>query len=68
MATWHKAFYGWYAFAHGKRLSVRRYRRGDGGGFVYVARVNESAKHSPARPHATASAAKAEAESFAQPK
>lgn len=65
---WRRAHYGWCAFANGKRLSVRRYRRGDGRGFVYVARVNESAAKSPAEPHRTAAAAKTEAEQIAEPR
>ena len=60
--VWKKTFYGWHAFADGDQLSVRKYRAGDGDGWVYVARVNQSAATSPAQPHRTAKEAMLEAE------
>jgi hypothetical protein len=58
---WRKAWYGWFAVVNGQRLTVRKYRLPTGK-FSYVARINESARTSPAKPHATAPAAKREAE------
>ena len=65
MTTWTKTFYGWTAMLKGNRLTVRRYRRGDGRGFVYVAAVNTSSRHSPAQAWASLAAAKADAVALA---
>ena len=59
---WKVTYYGWAAFVNGHRLSVKKYRRGVGKGFVYVARVDESALTSPAKAHETPESAKSEAE------
>jgi hypothetical protein len=65
--AWKRTFYGWCAVLDGRRLSVRRYRAGDGRGFVYVARVDESAATSPAEGHRSSAAARQEAERMARP-
>lgn len=61
--SWRKTWYGWFAFHNGRRLSVRV--MGYRGKRSYVARVNESARTSPAQAHASSKAAKAEAEMMA---
>lgn len=65
MNKWRRTKLGWFAYVDGLRLSVTRYRRGSGIGFTYVARVNESARTSPAEAHQTLAAAKRDAESLA---
>jgi hypothetical protein len=56
--TWKRTFYGWAAHCACHNLTVSRYRRGSGRGFGYVARLDQSAATSPAKPYATADAAK----------
>lgn len=58
---WKPTFYGWAAFHAGHRLTVSKYRKGKGRGFVYVARLDQSASSSPAQGHRTIAGAKKEA-------
>ena len=55
------AWGGWSAYYRGQRLEVRKYRRGDGRGWLYVARVDNTARISPAPAFRTLRVAQAEA-------
>lgn len=64
--NWVPTFYGWQCYWRGLRFTIRKYRRGDGRGFVYVLRVNGSALSSPPMAHVNLTAAKAEAAAVAR--